>query len=73
MKDKCIMCGKETQYDVSTHIDLRHNYVEGAGQLCDDCASGKPIKKNTVEISVDKIKELSNNYELGNYVRGLIK
>jgi hypothetical protein len=23
MKDKCIMCGKETQYDVSTHIDLR--------------------------------------------------
>ena len=38
MKDKCISCGTETVYEVSTHVDLRVNYVEGAGQLCQTCA-----------------------------------
>ena len=40
-KDKCVLCGKETQYSKSTHIDSRHNYIEGCGQLCDDC--GKKV------------------------------
>jgi hypothetical protein len=35
--DKCVMCGKDTPYLVSTHIDMRHFYVEGCGQLCKDC------------------------------------
>jgi hypothetical protein len=33
----CVMCGKETKVLLSTHIDERHNYVEGAGQLCSQC------------------------------------
>jgi hypothetical protein len=33
-KDICIICGKETPYLKTTHIDLRHGYVEGAGQAC---------------------------------------
>ena len=36
-KEKCVSCGKETKYSKDTHIDLRNYYVEGAGQLCDDC------------------------------------
>ncbi len=36
--EKCILCGAETNVPVNLHIDLRKNYVEGAGQLCDDCA-----------------------------------
>lgn len=40
-KDRCVLCGKETQYDVSTHIDFRNNYIEGAGQICDECSNGK--------------------------------
>ena len=36
-KDKCVMCGKETQYDKDTPIHYRHCYVEGAGQLCPLC------------------------------------
>jgi hypothetical protein len=32
--DKCVVCGKETPYTKSTHIDLREGYVEGAGQGC---------------------------------------
>jgi hypothetical protein len=32
--DKCTICGKETPYTKSTHIDLREGYVEGAGQGC---------------------------------------
>jgi hypothetical protein len=32
--DKCVICGKETPYLRSTHIDLREGYVEGVGQGC---------------------------------------
>ena len=32
--DKCVICGKETPYLRSTHIDLREGYVEGGGQGC---------------------------------------
>lgn len=33
--DKCIICGRITQYHYTTPIDLRRGYVEGAGQSCD--------------------------------------
>jgi len=36
--EKCVLCGAETNVPVNLHIDLRKNYVEGVGQLCDDCA-----------------------------------
>ena len=36
-KDKCVSCGVDTQYDEFDHIDSRHFYIEGAGQLCCDC------------------------------------
>jgi hypothetical protein len=32
--DKCVICGKESPYKVSTHIDMRNGYVEGVGQTC---------------------------------------
>lgn len=32
--DKCVICGKESPYLRSTHIDVRIGYVEGAGQGC---------------------------------------
>ena len=35
--DKCVSCGKETQYDEFEHIDFRYFYVEGVGQLCLKC------------------------------------
>jgi len=37
MKDKCVVCGKETQYDKDTPIKDRSYYVEGGGQLCPLC------------------------------------
>ena len=37
MKDKCIVCGKESKYEYEDHIDFRIGYVEGAGQLCLEC------------------------------------
>lgn len=37
--DRCVLCGVETAYKRSTHIDLRYNYVEGAGQLCNKCGN----------------------------------
>lgn len=32
--DVCVICGKQSPYRRSTHIDLRQGYVEGAGQGC---------------------------------------
>lgn len=32
--EKCTICGKETPYPKSMHIDFRDGYVEGAGQGC---------------------------------------
>lgn len=37
-KEKCVICGAETAYDETTNIDLRQNYVEGMGQVCDRCS-----------------------------------
>lgn len=33
-QDKCVICGKESPYKISTHIDRRIGYIEGAGQGC---------------------------------------
>ena len=35
--EKCVNCGAETDVPIDQHIDLRKNYVEGAGQLCPGC------------------------------------
>jgi hypothetical protein len=32
--DKCVICGKESPYLHSTHVDLRVGYVDGGGQGC---------------------------------------
>lgn len=51
--DKCIICKTETPYTKDTHIDERKFYVEGAGQLCEQCY------KNLYEINIkDELKEL---------------
>lgn len=47
MKEKCVNCGEETEYDISTPIEFRRNYIgDGAGQLCQKCA--KKIYPNEV-------------------------
>ncbi|MDP3042934.1 MAG: hypothetical protein Q8N21_00835 [bacterium] len=35
--DKCVKCGGETEYPKDTRVDFREGYIEGAGQLCEDC------------------------------------
>lgn len=37
MKDKCVICNVDTQYDEFDHIDMRYFYIEGCGQLCPKC------------------------------------
>ena len=33
----CVSCGKETKYKKDDDVTYRHNYIEGAGQLCLEC------------------------------------
>ena len=37
MKELCIRCNKPTPYDINTPITVRRYFVEGAGQLCEEC------------------------------------
>lgn len=36
-KELCIRCGKPTPYHPNTPITLRCYFVEGSGQLCEQC------------------------------------
>lgn len=78
-KDTCIMCGEETPYEFETHIDFRHGYVEGAGQLCKDCYEDKPKENNIdkimkrrttlITVSHEEIFNTPNDADLGELVR----
>ena len=37
MNELCIRCGKPTPYHPNTPITLRRYFVEGSGQLCEEC------------------------------------
>ena len=37
MKDNCVICSKETEWEEQEVIHNRRCYAEGVGQLCDDC------------------------------------
>ncbi len=54
--EKCILCGKETEYINNTPIEDRQFYIEGAGQLCQNCYYDLYIKQNDSEII--KVKEI---------------
>jgi hypothetical protein len=81
--EKCIMCGSLTDVKVSTHIDYRYGYVEGAGQCCKECYEKTPntkkeddyisnVMKNRttlITISAEDILNTPNDQQLGAKVR----
>ena len=82
--DHCILCGVETAYKRSTHVDMRHGYIEGAGQLCTKCYNFDTISvtKDENPIPLDSHRQLftvseytvlstPNDQELGAKVRQL--
>ncbi len=68
--EHCILCGVETSVKISTHVDMRHGYIEGAGQLCPKCYSGG-TDRNHLAIPEHIIYSTSNDAELGAKVRQL--
>ena len=67
--ETCIMCSKETTTLKSTHVDFRTGYVEGAGQLCWECYTGK--SRSLLTIDERTIIDTPNDAELGAKVRQL--
>lgn len=67
------MCGIETPYDETTHIDLRIGYIEGAGQLCKNCYGIEQRFPEKSELCIPKslIQSTPNDMELGEKVRTL--
>lgn len=37
MKELCVRCGKEMEYDINTPVTVRRYFIEGSGQLCEAC------------------------------------
>lgn len=70
MKDTCILCGVETAYDETTHVDMRVGYIEGAGQLCTQCYR-TGANRNHIAIPESIILNTPNDMELGRKVRNL--
>ena len=66
--ETCIICGTVTPVLKSTDINYRTGYVEGAGQLCYGCFTGrKPY--DSVCISTKEIQDTPNDQDLGGKVR----
>jgi hypothetical protein len=68
--DYCILCGVETAYKRSTHIDMRIGYIEGAGQLCPSCYS-RGTEHGAIAVDYNIILGTPNDQELGAKVRKL--
>ncbi len=67
----CILCGKETNININTNIELRGpSYVEGAGQLCGECyLRGNQSDREMITIPRSLIKSYPNDMELGSKIR----
>ena len=37
MIEKCIHCNKPTPYDINYPVERRKYYIDGSGQLCEEC------------------------------------
>ena len=68
--DTCMLCGVETSYKRSTHIDMRVGYIEGAGQLCTKCWN-KGTERRHMTIPMNLVYDTPNDQELGAKVRQL--
>jgi len=68
--DVCVICGKQSPYKRSTHIDHRIGYVEGAGQGCFEphmCSQER--SRQLFTISEELVYSTPNDQELGAKVR----
>lgn len=67
--EKCVLCNNDTGVPVSTHVDYRSFYVEGAGQLCKKCYESTN-DRDLVTVPRSYFKLYPNNYDLGEKLRG---
>lgn len=66
--DLCVLCGKDSGINKSTHVDFRYHYVEGAGQLCSECYNVAQ-EREMVCVPKNYFKRYPNNYDLGEKLR----
>ena len=53
MKDKCVVCKKDSHHNKDEHIKVRIGYIEGSGQLCLNCYDDiYSIKKAEVKMII---------------------
>lgn len=68
-KEKCVICGVDTNYNISTNVDMRVGYIEGVGQLCLECYNKDTSDDETITISKKMVLDNPNDSILGSKIR----
>ena len=64
MKEKCIRCGRETEYETSTPVTVRRWYIEGSGQLCEQCFYELYPVPGTLQSDLSEENTLNENHPI---------
>jgi hypothetical protein len=58
MKDNCVICSKETEWEEQEVIHNRRCYVEGVGQLCNHCYIDTHLHETPEDIAGQALSEM---------------
>ena len=58
--ERCIICQKELHIPVSTPITEREWYIQGCGQLCDECYRLVTRSSQTDDFTTVELKYIAN-------------
>jgi hypothetical protein len=67
-KENCVICGSETNVDITTHVDMRTGYIDGLGQMCIPCHL-KGTNRDNFTVPSYYVNLFPNDQELGSKVR----
>ena len=58
--EKCVLCGRDTKVPVRMHISKRRNYIEGAGQCCEECYT----QLETVDVAISDVYKSNHGVQI---------
>ena len=63
-KEHCILCGRLTETAYDQPLSKRQHYIEGAGQLCQECYQELYVPRNNENVVQLASRHMSDNWFL---------
>jgi hypothetical protein len=58
VKIKCIVCLKDTEFEEGATFESREaTYIEGCGQLCEECMEKVAANKDVIDVELIRIRD----------------